>query len=336
MENQGQGENNAVKERPVIKITSADEAWMYLEMATKGDGLPDDFDIVFDGWPNLEIKFDGKDWKGTVPTRIMQPLLDAQKDLHRTYVMMAYGFPNLRKLTDDDRDNLEIVVKVNEGSSEYIAELAPQLTEIANQAIGKMNSTDILIAILGVALIWGGKEIAKAYISAKLESAKEEQKVKLSEQETERMKVMASVVKIAPVVSDANDNYEATQTKMLKAVKPGDSVSIRDVKISSVEAAEITQREKPESLEKFMSGTFRVLANDASKENGFRIKISRLEDGMTFNADVPLALNDDCKSLIQKAEWSNGNQLVDLDIRATILNGRVTRAVVLAASKPLN
>jgi hypothetical protein len=334
MQDQGYKENTS-KERPVIRITSADDAWMYLEMATKGEGLPDDFDIVFDGWPKMEIKFNGKDWKGTVPTRIMQPLLDAQKDLHRTYVMMAYGYPNLRKLTEEDRDNLEIVVKVNEGSSEYIAELAEHFTEIAKQAVGKMESKHILISILGCATIWGGSEVAKAKLSADLEATKSEQAVHLSQQETERLKIMASAMKQSTVIAETKTNFEATQTKMLKAVKPGDSVVIRDVPINSVQAAEITQKDRAESIEKYMSGTFRVLANDASKESGFRIKISRFEDGLTFYADVPLSLNEDCKSLIQKAEWNKGNQLVDLDIRAVVLNGRVTRAVVHGASKPL-
>ena len=93
-----------------ITIRSADEAWVLFRLALEGGDLPERLELVFEGWPQFDMKVNGKDWYGTVPTRVMAPLLDVQRDLHRVYANVCYGTSNLRKLRDEDRDLLELVV----------------------------------------------------------------------------------------------------------------------------------------------------------------------------------------------------------------------------------
>ena len=120
-----------------IVVSSADDAWALLRAALDGKALPDRVSLVFDGWPRFQMKVSGRDWHGTVPTRIMAPLLDVQRDLYRAYANVCYGDSNLRRLRDEDRELLELVLKVDEGSSEYEAPLYEQLTELARKAIDK-------------------------------------------------------------------------------------------------------------------------------------------------------------------------------------------------------
>ncbi|KAI5914591.1 hypothetical protein [Thauera sp. 2A1] len=315
-----------------IVISSADQAWALLRSALDGDELPERIALVFDGWPRFHMKFSGRDWHGTVPTRVMAPLLDVQRDLYRAYANVCYGDSNLRRLRDEDRELLELVVKVNEGSSDYEAPLHEQLTELARKAIEKMDSRSLVITILGIAVVVGGVEIGKAWIAERQEAKKVEQTIELSKQETERLKVFSEAVKQQPVLGETREDFEASQNRLLKSVKPGDEVVTKGVALHGDQVAEITQGERARAEDIDISGTFRVLANDASKGAGFRIKVSRIEDGMTFSAEVPLELDADAKRLIQKAEWSKGAVLVRLDISASSLRGGVMNAVVTGAS----
>lgn len=314
-----------------IIIRSADDAWQLLQHALSGGQLPENLNLVFDGWPQFEMKVNGRDWYGTVPTRVMAPLLDVQRDLHRVYATVCYGAPNLRKLRDEDRDLLEIVVKIKEGSSDYKAPLWEQLTELGKKAIEKMDSRDVVIAVVGIAVVVGAVEINKAWVAERQEATHADKTVQLSKEETERLKVFASAVKQQPILAEAQADYEATQNRLLKAIKPGDKINAKGVELRSDQAMQLTQEERARSEDVRLTGAFRVLANDASKGAGFRIKVARLSDGLTFTAEVPLELDSNQKRLIQKAEWSKGATLVNLDITASMLRGGISNAIVSAA-----
>lgn len=315
----------------IITICSAEEAWKLLRHALEGGELPEQLALVFEGWPNFEMKVNGRDWYGTVPTRVMAPLLDVQRDLHRVYANICYGASNLRKLRDEERDLLELVVKVDKGSSEYKAELWKQLNELGKKAVEKMDSRDVVITVLGIALVVGAVEVNKAWVAERQEAVKIEKTVELSKQETERLKVFSEAMKQKPVLAETRQNYEATQNRLLKTIRSGDKVMTKGVELRSDQAMAITHEERARAEDVQLTGTFRVLANDASKGAGFRIKVARLSDGLTFTAEVPLELDSDQKRLIQRAEWSKGAKFVKLDITASALRDSISNAVVFSA-----
>lgn len=316
-----------------IFIRSESDAWYWFERATKGEELPDIPVLVFDGWPSFEISFDGKDWHGTVPSRVMSPLLEVQRDLHRSYVNLCYGMPNLRKLREEDRDGLEIIVEVDKGSSKYKAPLSEQLTKLAQDAIKGMGSRDKLIAILGIALVWGATDVNKAWVAQRQEEKQAEKTVKLSQEETKRLEVFSAATKEAPILRDAKADFEASQNRLLKTLKPADKVVSMGVKLTGREANDITHEEHARSQVTTITGSFRVLANNAAKGAGFRIKVARISDGLIFSADVPLELDIAQKNLIQRSEWSKGAVAVDLEIHANMLRGKVSNAIIVSAAE---
>lgn len=316
-----------------VTIRDAEEAWSLFQAAVDGGEIPEKLILAFDGWPNFTMKVSGRDWDSTVPSRVMAPLLEIQKDIYRKYVEVAYGTMNLKKLRDDDREQLEIVVKVKQGSSDYNAPLDGQLTAIAQKAVEKMTSRDLVIVILGIALIYGGVEVNKAWVAARQVEAQSQVTIELSKQETERLRVFSAATKEQPILSHAREDFEESQNRLLKSLRPGDTTTLPGVQISSSEAAEITHQERARSANVEVSGLFRVLANDASKGADFRIKVARLSDGLTFSATVPIELDNDQKRLIQKAEWSKGALAVHLEIDATMLRGSISEAVVSRVSE---
>lgn len=337
--NKGEYGLDAVQEMPAgeewaqLLIRNADDAWAWFQKAVKGEDIPEKLTLRFEGWPTFEMNIKGRDWDSTVPTRVMAPLLEIQKDIHRKYVEMAYGSANLKKLKEEDREQLEIVVKVERGSSDYKAPLDPQLNTLAEKAIKKMTSRDLLIAVLGIALIYGGVEVNKAWVVQRQTEVQAGTTVELSRQETERLRVFEAATKQQPILETARQDFEESQNRLLKTLKPGDKVSLPGVELSSGEAQEITQKERARSESVTITGAFRVLANDATKGNDFRIKVARISDGLTFQATVPFELDSDMKRMIQKAEWSKGALAVNLDISASMLRGSVTEAEVINVSE---
>lgn len=316
-------------------IRSEDDAWRALKYALDhGSELPELFDIVFNGWPTYDLNIKGKDWHCSVPTRVMGPLLEVQKDLHRAYTSVCYGSDNLRKLTDEDRDKLELVIGVKDGSSEYDADLWKQLNEITLAAVGKMTGTELIITVIGLGVVLTGGAVAKHWISTRLKEKEADNQIELSKQETERVRVITEAMTRQPVIAEFKESSIVTQSKLLKAMKPGDRITTSGVSLSSEEAREIAQTERAVSEDIDIRGVFRVLANDASRGAGFRIKVERVSDGLKLSAEVSMELDIEQKELIKKAEWSKGMELVSLHITGSMLRGNINNAVVYSASAP--
>lgn len=316
-----------------IVISDAETAWAVFQAAVAREGLPDKFVLEFRGWPNFEMNVKGRDWDSTVPTRVMGPLLEIQKDINRKYVEIAYGSANLKKLRDEDRDRLELVVKVAKGSSDYKAPLDEQFNVLVSKAVEKMDSIDIAITIIGIALVWGGVEISRAWIARRQKEVDANVTVELSKQETERLRIFSEATKRSPTLIESRQDYEDSQNRLLKSLKPSDSAEFKGVQLSGHDAKEITQQERARAEDEDISGVFRVLANDASKGADFKVKLSRVSDGLTLNATVPFELDLKQRELIQKAEWSKGQFLVQVCISAKILRGSINDALVYSVSE---
>ncbi len=311
-----------------LVIRSEEDAWHWLERATRGD-LPDDIQLRFDGWPTMFLDVSGRDWHSTVPTRIMPSLLDLQRDLNRAYASVRYQEANLRRLRDEEKDDLEVVVKVGPGSSKFSADLWGQLGKIAEAAVGRMSGTEITITVLGLALSVVSAVMFRQWLAARKEERQAQAQIELSQQETERLRVITEAMRQQPDLRAISADVDATRNRLLKATKPGDVMAVADVPVTSDEAREIVQPERERAREVEIEGEFVVLGNRTDKGDGFRISVRRVGDGLTLTADVPLALDYAQQQIIQRAEWSKGR--VRLSIEAEMLRETFARGTVVQA-----
>lgn len=324
---------------PLI-IRNEDDAWAALEAAISGGEHFDVRSLQFDGWPTWTLDAKGRDWYSTVPTRIMPPLLDVQKDVNRAYANMQYGDSNLRRLREEDRDALEVVVKVDKGSSIFTADLSEQLEKIFQAAVGRMNGTEAIIAVLGIGLLITAPVMYKAWLAQRLkekelqshtelESKNIAARIQQSQEETRRLEIMRDAVTRQPALQAVKDDTQATANKLLKATRPGDRMDIRGVPVTAEEAHEIAQPEREQAKELELQGDFLIIGNRTDKGAGFHITVRRQSDGLQFAADVLSELPWDDKEAIQQAEW--GKTSVTLIIEAEMLRDKIARAVVVSA-----
>lgn len=323
----------------LLIIRNEADAWAMLELAVAGQ-LQDASRLRFEGWPVWSLDAKGYDWHSTVPTRIMPPLLDVQKDINRAFVEVRYGDANLRRLRDDDRDDLEVVVKVEEGSSLFRADLTDQITKIMEAAVGRMNGTEALIAVLGVGLMITSSVMYKAWlkhrvkekeiqIHGEVDSKNMEARLLQSQEETRRLEIMARAMAQRPVLRNVEEDVQATANRFLKATRPGDRFETKGVPVTAEEAHEIAQPERERAKTLDIQGDFAIIGNRADKGDGFRITIKRQSDQMQFVADVLGDLSPHDKQAIQDAEWSKS--LVTLSVEAEMLRDKISRAVVISA-----
>lgn len=286
-----------------LAIESLDDAWSWFEAATKGLPIPELSALTFENWPVLAFKIDGRDWHSSVPTRIMGPLLDYHRDLQRAYANIRYGTPAAQRLKDEERDQLELVVGVAEGSSEFLADLAKQFGSFAGEAIKKMSAQQVVIVVLGLGLLFTAPEIYKEYISERQSQTEALKTVQLSQQETERLRIMSAAVAKSPQLEEARIDQRETENRILKSVKPQDRITVAGVTLNGGETALITRPAQASAERLSVSGIFRILRTDTDRPSGVRIKVESILDGQQITADVPIELPAAQKDLIAHAEW---------------------------------
>ena len=156
-----------------------------------------EFDIKFDGWPVLEIKIEGEKYSSTITPPIMKGLIEFQKGIYRSYAFSKYNTYNINKLSKREKEDLEIQVKVSEGSSllgiDFQAAFENFLTSVAN----KLEPTHAIITAISIAVLYFGNSAFRSYLQNRKEIRAQEAKSKeslalihaqqfASEQETKR------------------------------------------------------------------------------------------------------------------------------------------------------
>ncbi len=315
----------------IITITNEAQAWEILELAIN-QGIPDEIELRFEGWPTFEMRVQGRDWHSTVPTRIMMPLLDVQKDINRTYASVKYGSANLRKLKDEERDELELVVEVREGSSGFNSPLWEQFSIIGKAAVERMDGTQAVITVLGLALTFAAQAMYKAWLARRQEDKELEHRLQMSQEETRKLQVIADATQRQPMLAAAQEEAQATQNRFLKVAKPGDILNVKGEVISAEEAVALAQPERERAIELVIEGMFSILGNRTDRSEGFRITVKRLSDQLTLSADVPIELPHVQQQIIQEAEWQK--TAVYLSINAIVLRESISQANVISASAP--
>jgi hypothetical protein len=105
---------------------------------------------------------------------MMEAFLELQRTIYRAHTFLASDTGDLRTLSRDEKELFEFRVQVEPGSSDYKIDLTDIIKSLGSEVINKMDSTHIVVLVLGVALIIGGVVAWKAWLKAKTEQRKTE------------------------------------------------------------------------------------------------------------------------------------------------------------------
>lgn len=314
-----------------IVIRSEDDAWQTLESTLRDQiQLPkDEWLIRFKDWPTIEYRFEGERWRSSVPTRVMPAILDAQRDLYRAYARIRYGTDDARRLTDEERETLEIVVTIGEGSSKFTTALENAMNYLVEGALAKMGPRELVVTIIGVSLVVGSNFAWKDWLRYKQQAHDIDARVALSKEETRRLELLTEARKVQPTVQAAYQDTLQSRSQLLRSLDDQDQFQSSGIQIPGNEAAQLARAPRETAQDVRVDGVFRILGV-TDRGSSFRLQVRRMEDGSEMAVDAHDAvLSHDMRTALKEGQWTR--RPVYLAINARLLHGRYTSAAVVHA-----
>lgn len=311
-----------------INLFGEADVWALLEDATK-DRLPDGkFNVVFGDWPEFSFRLEGAKYDSSLTTKMMEALIELQKNIYRSYAKLYYDDAN-KRLTDAEKQKLEILVQVLPGSTDVKAKLAEIIKQFVQGAMDKMEAKHFVIVLTTGILCLTGNTMWKNYLSVQGEAKNVESKIALSKEETRRMEVFRDAIKEVSYVSAQKADAEEFYNKVLKSAVSADQVHIAGQTIKKAQVEQLLRGTRSTSNEVCLNGVYRILRVDSSKPGLFKVDIQN-DFGKKFPAildESVLVTKEQNRQLLQEAEWHK--KPISLIIDGTEVRGEVTSARIL-------
>jgi len=289
----------------------------------------------------LRIRLTGDGFNGTITPTVMKAFIEFQKAIYKSYAQARYNTDNTNKLSKQEKQDLEIVVKVEEGSSVFDVDAQEILEKMAVNMASSLTGDQVVIITLSLGAMFftassiklflnNRKEIRSQEVTSETELRRLEQVTALSEQETRRMEILTQAQQREPVVKHIHNYAEDLQNEMMKSFSSASSVQIDGVEFSGEVARELVKHKRNESVVERLDGLYRVLSVDSSNPLLFKIRIKNVQSQQEFISTVQdETFESRYKTIIQQAEWNRSP--VNLSINAKLITGEVKEAVVIGA-----
>jgi len=283
----------------------------------------------------------GEKWRSSLTPAIFPVFETLQRTVYRSYAEAKYGNKN-KRLTKEEREKLEIIIRVSEGSS--VIDTLVNFGELARGAVDKMESKHITIAIVVAVLTIGGTTVHKHYTQAlketrQIELFNDDKKTTLealqfaSEQETERMKILYGAIKDNELAQTIYEELDDLHSDMIRSAAKAEKSVIEGVELEQEVAQELvkSKRTKPEPIQ--INGLFEVSKLEWHSKTMADITMKRVEDGQKVTAAFDLMwFNDEQKEIVRNAEWDEENpKLIKCKVNAkrredgTIVDAQLAR-----------
>jgi hypothetical protein len=300
--------------------------------------------IVWDGWPQLDIYLPDTPVSGSISPQMMEAFIELQRSVYKTHALLSTGRDDTRTLKKIEREQFEFRVKVKEGSSGYTVDLGPILSKLGNDIITKMDGQELVITVLGLALIYGSYLMFRAYLSQKTEQKRietDDAKSKMFlenyksqlEHDTKRFDLLTKVISEIPVLKQVEEATDVAKDQILKAVADERGGRVMDVELSSEFANQISTTRRHSSIETTIQGLYRVAKVDTTVPDGFRVTLEDIKSGDTITASlIDAIVSAEHRVALQTGEWDKKPVFVEMKGRR--LRGRIVDAVIVSVREP--
>lgn len=320
-----------------IIINSEEEAWRLFQDIHAGAKLPEGVEIEFGQWPVMRLHFTGPSWNETIPARMLQPVLRLQNDIYRTYALARYGDKGTL-LSREEKARLEILLQIRKGGTWLDVLMSQPFTDMTRDLAKMIPPDQLTILVVGLALTAGGVTTLKHWLmtrrdiivrKAELETLKE---IVMTEEETKRMAIMAEAKALQPKLARIDEMLDDSRRQLLKPTRGGDTIEIAGVELDGETVKHFTRVPRRIPIPVRFDGVFRIQQVDASRDDGFTLKVIPIHGGASLSAYLPNAtLSIEMREMLQSAEWER--KRVRLAINAKRLDDAVSSAEVVSCEK---
>lgn len=321
-----------------LRIKSEEQAFTYLSRALEGQYDDGNVQLVFDNWPILEIRLAGKGYDSTITADIAEALISVQEALNRSYARLVRNVPDARGLSRDERQRIKFKAKVQRGSSLVKIDLGDYAKTISTELISKMTPSQLVITVLGLAVVAGGTTSFVSWANSQAEGKKldvEARKlVALSEQETKRLEIVTKALTSQPKLKHTREDFDDARRDIVKSVGDAKSVAVNGKELPREVAQKIASSNKSKSKEVQLNGNYRIQKIDWQQgEDHVRMTLSDEAGRRTFTATLSNEyIRPEHREILKDAEW--GRKAIYMSINANLLRGEVTVARIVGVAWP--
>lgn len=257
-----------------LVIKNEDSAWEYIKQALEGSYNNEVVELSFDNWPVFKLNVKGDRYDSTLPTSLMKSLIELQGHLNRVYAEVVYG-KSAKSLTTEERSALEIVYKVEKGSSQVFADLSGFFSEMGKSAMEKMTGKQVVSVVAGVAAMFVAGGTYEAYLDNSTKTKAEQNRHELE------MALVQNQPRLRSIQQEQRDTY----TNLLKSVSDADNVTVGQTRISKSQIETITKQERQTSEVTRIDDSY-LISSLKIKPDSYRIEIMRESDGVVIVTEL--------------------------------------------------
>lgn len=246
-----------------------------------------DYSFSIAEWPNLLIKDPNRNM--VIGYSFVQSFTALQEEIYHSYAIIKYGTPN-KKLTDAEKQSLQLQISVKEGCTEFIVAAKPIIDEI----IKNMNGTHLTIVFVAFIMAYFGKEAFARYLQSR-----ETQNAQKTDADKYN-KAIEALSRANERTADICARSLSVKKDMLKPLSVNKSVQVGDTTFTQEEMTEILKQTRS-SFEQTRLDDFYIIEKVEQLEDG-GFKCSLQKDASSFSVLLPNSLFNDKKlSVIQSS-----------------------------------
>jgi hypothetical protein len=231
-----------------LVIRSEADALAVVEQALQGAFDDQSVMIRFEGWPNFDVDIKGERYHSSLPTGVLKSFIEYQNAMNRAFASVAYG-KTAKGMTDEDRKDIELVFEIHEGTTDANAALVEPLTKLGEKAIERMTGKQLVLTILGAALILGGAWTAVHWMDKDAE-------VKIDAQKSALMtRVLVQNENLAQLQADV----AKSAMTLVKGAHDAERIKYGDITLEKEQIEAINQRGRVATVPSRMDGAYQIL-----------------------------------------------------------------------------
>lgn len=245
-----------------------------------------DCSFTIEEWPNLLIKDPNHDM--IIGYSFMQSFTALQEEIYHSYAIIKYGNPN-KKLTDAEKQSLQLQVKIKTGCTEFITAIQPIVEEI----LKRMNGTNLTIVCIALILAYFSKEAYSLYLKSK---------DKQNAQTTDTEKYNKAI----EALSRANDHAAdicarsiSVKKDILKPLSVNKSVQIGNTSFTQEDITDILKQTRSSFDQTRLDDFYMIEKVEQLEDGGFKCSLQK--DASSFSVLLPNSLFNDQKLPIIQA-----------------------------------
>ena len=270
----------------------------------------------------LHIEVDGARYHSTMPGELARGIWDLQEALYKAAAFALTGSDDIRRLSAPQRQQLELVFVVKDGSTDLLANLQGFFTALGEgfKTMDDRTKAKTLIAIAAIVTgyLWGDS-LLEGYFTQQGRLLDAQARQALSDGENARLKIVRDMIAEQRTVARFDEAMDAGARAIARGAQDASSLRIGPQQIDSAQIQYVNQRAaRVPSTSVTVTESFAVFQADTHSHESTRYMLGR-PDGSEFAVTVihEAFSADDLEKL-----WTAARQRQRIELEVTITTNK--------------